>query len=746
MNQNRFSPTQLHLVLIGGGHAHVNVLKSFGMRPIDGLTITLISDVTNAPYSGMLPGYIEGVWDKDEIHIDLVRLASFAGANFIHDEVTAIDANARQIAIKNHPAMRYDIISINSGALPDLSPIKGADRYGIAVKPISHCVSKIPDHLPSTNTVNIIGAGVAGMEMAFALSVRYKSQAPDINVFSRSESILKTLPKKAAKLVRDQCQSAGITLHEGVAITEMTDRALYDATGMHYPSGVNFVVTGVKPAAFVKSLASAHNDMLDDKGFIKVGPTLQSPVHDSLFAAGDVASITHAPREKAGVFAVRAGAVLAKNIRRYVDQKPLQRWQPQKRYLALIGTGNGKAIATRGVLASYGRFWWWLKKRIDKAFMDKFSILPEMHQEAITPLPLYRRKKAALSDPIFAPMRCAGCAAKASASALDNAMQDAREFAINNGAKPDLMCADETARSAEDASLTAAINAPLRHSFDSISQMIPDPFIFAKIAVQHALSDLYVAGAIPAFAQAHVTLEEADEAHQTMMATQLLSGVLLALSDADTQLVGGHTAQGKSSAIGLAVSGPHSYDFDDASPRQDYHLVMTKKLGTGVGLAALMRNQLSSHAYDALLAGMLTSNQQAAKACFEAGAVAMTDITGFGLARHAANLLARLPEKWGIRLYLDQLPLLKDVQSALENGITSSMTFQNQQATNLIIAPSLMQDWRLPLLYDPQTSGGILAVIPTSNSADLIAKLADYDAKVIGALVKDSPAIMIELH
>lgn len=744
MNQNRFSPTQLHLVLIGGGHAHVNVLKSFGMRPIDGLTITLISDVTNAPYSGMLPGYIEGVWDKDEIHIDLIRLASFAGANFIHDAVTAIDATARQISIKNHPEIGYDILSINSGALPDLSPIKGADHHGIAVKPISHCVSKIPDILPGTNTVNIIGAGVAGIEMAFALSVRYQSQAPEINVFSRSNSILKTLPDKAAKLVRSQCQSAGITLYEGVTITEMSDHALQDATGNQFPSGVNFVVTGVKPAPFVKSLASDHHDMLDASGFINVGPTLQSLCYDSIFAAGDVANLTHAPREKAGVFAVRAGAVLAENIRRYINQKPLQHWQPQKRYLALIGTGNGKAIASRGALVSYGRFWWWLKKRIDKAFMDKFSILPEMQQEAITPLPLYRRKKAALTDPIFEPMRCAGCAAKASASALDNAMQDAREFAINNGAKPDLICADDQTSFAEDAGLTAAINAPLRHSFDSISQMIPDPFLFAKIAVQHALSDLYVAGATPAFAQAHVTLEEADEAYQTIMATQLLSGVMLALSDANIQLVGGHTAQGKSPAIGLAVSGPHRYDFDDISPEHEYHLVMTKKLGTGVALAALMRSQLSSHAYDELMASMLTSNEQAAKACFEAGAVAMTDITGFGLARHAANLMTRLPEKWGIRLYLDQLSLFEDVQSALENGITSSMTLQNQQATNIIIAPSLTLDWRLPLLYDPQTSGGVLAVIPASKSADLIAKLADYDAKMIGTLVKNSPAIMIE--
>ncbi len=743
MNQGTFHAKQLHLVLIGGGHAQIQVLKSLGMNPINGLAITLITDVLNAPYSGMLPGFVEGVWREEDIHIDLTKLASFAGATLIHDEVFEIDAVSKQVCFENRPSIGYDILSLNCGAVPDLDQIKGARAHSIAVKPIAHFLAKLPEQIAENQPLNIIGAGVAGLELAFAFKVKYASQNPVINVFSRSKHILPTMPKRSGTMLSQKAGESGIHIHNNTAITSLSATELKADDGRAFAPGLNFVVTGVKPSAFITRLTEG----LDETGFVAVSDTLQSVIYPDIFAAGDVASLTAHPREKAGVFAVRAGNILAQNIRHYIYNQPLKHWRPQKNYLSLIGTGDGSAVAIRNRFVMQGKVFWRLKCAIDKAFMDKFNELPTMRSQAPLKLPLYRRLGHDQADAIFKDMRCSGCAAKASASLLDTAMAKAHDNARQMGVDSALLAPDGAI--AEDAGLTKAVTADLRHSFDSLNQMVSDPFLFAQIAVNHALSDLYVAGAKPLYAQAHINLEEASEPYQEQIATEFLTGSLIALAKAEARLVGGHTSQSQTASLGFAVTGAQTYDFAAYDAATSYVLVMTKELGIGTALAAHMRQKLSSNIYDRTLRAMMLSNQLAAQSFFEAGAIAMTDITGFGLARHAQNLTARLGRDLSFRLSLSSLSVMAELAGVIEAGLRSSIYEKNREAGLVTASPSAAKDWRLPLLFDPQTSGGVLAILPADRAPQAIAKVAAMQPhafpSIIGTLETGNAALLVEL-
>src|SRR5262249_39528083 len=139
--QQRVAITQ-DLVLVGGGHAHVHVLKSFGMRPVSGVRVTLISRDVETPYSGMLPGYVAGHYSFDEWHSDLGRPARFAGARLIRDEAIGLDRARRFVQCRAHPLIRWDLLSIDIGSAPRSGDVPGAAEYAIAVKPIAHFAAR----------------------------------------------------------------------------------------------------------------------------------------------------------------------------------------------------------------------------------------------------------------------------------------------------------------------------------------------------------------------------------------------------------------------------------------------------------------------------------------------------------------------------------------------------------------------------------------------------------------------------
>ena len=718
-------PDLKHLVLVGGGHAQVSVLKGLAMRPIPGLRITLVSRDIMTPYSGMLPGYLEGLYRQDEITIDLSHLARFAGARFIAAEVTGIDPARKTLTIDGRPPMTYDVLSMNIGSNTDLDSIKGAAKHAIPVKPISTLLGRldpvINDH---SRHMAIIGGGAAGVECALALRQRHPDS--DITLVQRGRRLSPEYPAAASRRLLAELKRHSITVHMGRAVTRIGTRGLTLEDGTTIGTDLPLMITAGAPPAWLKKTGLP----LDDRGFIRVDETLRIEGLDDHFAAGDIASLTGRQRPKAGVFAVRAGRHLEANIRRKLLGRGLRPWKPQRHYLALIGTGGGEALAIRGgACLPMGRLGWLWKEFIDRRFMDKFSELPEM---AAPPPSALAAPAVEHEDPVHAAMRCLGCGSKLGFDVLDQAMGVAADHLRQLHPK-----APSAPSIIGDSSRTRIGNRTMVQSVDALSAIIDDPFLLGRIAALHALSDLYASHARPLEAQALVTLPAAAARLQREDATQILAGAMAALAEDGARLSGGHTTEGAAMQVGFAVTGEAAAGKGEQPVRGGESLVLTKPLGIGVIMAAHAAGSrlADGDCRDRAIAVMAQSNKDAAALATRHGKFAMTDVTGFGLARHAMSLLERQEKSLSVEFDPAAAPMIDGTERLIQAGFRSSLAAMNRKA-----AP--FQDDAMfvdPIYHDPQTGGGLLVAVPRRHLASLLgaAERKGLSFTVVGGVVND---------
>ena len=730
------------LVLIGGGHAQVALLKSLAMKPVAGLRTTLISREIDTPYSGMLPGYVEGVWSDRDIHIDLARLTGMAGARFINAAVTGINAGERRIEIAGRPSVPYDLLSINIGGEPDLFAIEGAAEHCIPVKPIGRFRQKLASLTEAGHPkrLAVIGGGAAGCELALALSARWQRDTgarPDITLFGRAARLVPEHPPRAARHLFEAMTRAGCDIHCGVEVSRIAEGHLQLDNGDTHEFDACFLVSAVAPPAWLADTGLA----LDPAGFISVSASLQSISHDNVFAAGDVATIASDPRPKAGVYAVRAGPILARNIRRYITGRPPRAWRPQRRALAILGTADGSAIGIRGTHASTSRMWWWVKKWIDRRWMANYTDLAmPLPKPADRLIGLNGKAQAAPArDPAFETMRCLGCGAKTGHETLAAAMREATETAIAMGADERLMPPDGL--NEDSAILPLPETGEMVQSIDVISEIVSDPFTLGRIAATHAMSDIYAANAVPVWAMASVTLAAARADIQQSQLSQLMAGGLMALSEAGAQLVGGHTGESNALGIGYAVTG-----WRDTPPQmpdlgEEIVLLLTKPLGSGVIMASHMKLAARGAWVMKATDHMTRGNGLAARLMAPHRPV-MTDVTGFGLARHALNLAERCGGA-GAEISLRALPLIEGALSCLEDGHRSSLHDANLASVRL--TGDAVSSTKAGILFDPQTSGGLLAALPVAVAEQICAGLADHGepAAIIGRLETRQPGLSV---
>lgn len=742
------TPVLRDIVLVGGGHSHVGVLKRFAMRPEPGVRLTLICRDTHTPYSGMLPGYVAGHYDYDQVHIDLRRLAAYAGARFFRDEALGIDHAGQEVLCRSRPPVPYDCLSINIGSTPQMSQVAGADDHAIPVKPIHRfndrwqaLLDRIK-HDRGISRIAVVGGGAGGVELLLAMQYRLRRELADqgrdsnelsFALFTRSEQILPTHNARVRAHFQSNLMERGVAVHTATEVTAVEAGRLQSADGEWYEADELVWVTMAGGAAWLRDTQLA----LDEEGFIQVGDTLQSTSDPAIFAAGDIATQINHPREKAGVFAVRQGPPLADNLRAAVTGRPLKPYRPQAKWLALITTGDRHAVASRGGLYWAGDWVWRWKDWIDRRFMARFNELPPMEegrmQKRESRVPLDEDENAQAISAIA--MRCGGCGAKVGASVLSRALSTLEPVAR-----------DEIVVGLHSPDDAAVVRIPpgmaAVHTVDFFRAFIDDPYVFGRVAANHALGDIFAMGAEAQTATAVATVPQGLEGKVEDTVFQMMTGALEVLNEANCALVGGHTGEGQELALGFAVNGLINADGDSALRKSGLRpgqvLVLTKPIGTGTLFAAHAQLAAKGRWIDAALDSMCQSNRDAAVCLRQYGATACTDLTGFGLLGHLVEMTR--PSGADAELELAALPLLEGAEETVAAGILSSLQPANVRLRRAIRNQASWVDHpRYPLLFDPQTAGGLLASIPAERAADCISALQNLGyshAVIIGRVLE----------
>jgi selenide,water dikinase len=374
---------EIDIVLVGGGHAHVHVLKALGEQPVAGSRMTLIARDLMTPYSGMLPGVVAGFYRFDEAHIDLAALAAAAGARLVHGEAVGLDREGKRVILASGLTVAYGLASIDIGIQPDLTSIEGAAQHGIAVKPIAAFLVKLERlraavRAGTVRYVAAVGGGAAGVELLLAVRTRLLADAVADGRDPRSLTFAlvtadELLPNHNARVracFRRILADRRVTLHEGRPVVAIAADHVRLGDGVTFPADATLVSTRAAAPAWFASTGLA----IDRRGFLAVGPTLQVINDADVFAAGDCAELVETPREKSGVYAVRAGEPLVGNLRRRARGQPPIPWWPPKRHLSLITTGERYAVASRGPLKLEGAWLWTLKDWIDRRWMRTYQI------------------------------------------------------------------------------------------------------------------------------------------------------------------------------------------------------------------------------------------------------------------------------------------------------------------------------------------------------------------------------------
>ncbi|MBN2631382.1 MAG: selenide, water dikinase SelD [Rhodobacteraceae bacterium] len=727
-------PLTRDIVLIGGGHAHALVLRKWGMAPLAGARITVINPGPVAPYTGMLPGAIAGHYSRDELMIDLVRLARFAGARVVLDRACGIDRAAQQVLLSSGRRLRYDVASIDIGIASGLPDVPGYAEHGVAAKPLGAYADRweaFVAHAPDAPRLTIIGAGVGGVELALASAHRLRAagKAPQVTLVERGNAALQGIGFNTRITLRDAMLKHDVTLLTDVTATEVLADEVVLSNGQRIGSDFTLSVAGSQPQGWLQDTGLALTD-----GFIDVGPTLQSS-DPLIFAAGDTAFLTHAPRPKAGVFAVREAPVLLHNLRAAVAGGEMWQYRPQSDYLKLISMGGKTAVADKFGLRTGGPWLWSLKDRIDQKFMAKFADYPKPRGVGIP-----RQAAKGLAQAVGDHPLCAGCGAKVGSTALEQAL----------ATLPAPTRADVVAGRGDDAALLQVGGQLQAISVDHLRAFTADAYLMARLAAIHALGDIWAMGAEPQAALAQVTLPHLSDALQADMLAEVMRGAAEVFTAAGADVVGGHSSMGDELSIGFTVTGLAPAPKRKAGAQAGDAIVLTKPLGTGVILAAEMALERPSvrdtgglmlgEIWQACLASM-DRPLGAAAALLRDQATAMTDVSGFGLAGHLWEMVQGTG--LGADLSFAALPILPGAEGLATRGIASSIAPANRAALEgLVEGPS---GARKDLLFDPQTCGGLLATVPMAKLEQVMQALqaAGETAVVIGHVTPGTAKIVV---
>ena len=705
------------------------------MRPQPGVRITLVNPDPVAPYTGMLPGLIAGHYRREEVMIDLVRLAAQAGARLIFDRACGLDPAGRRLRLQGRGWIGYDLLSVDIGIGSGLPDVPGFADNAVAAKPLGPYAARWEAFLaavPAVPRVTVVGAGLGGVELALATAHRLAGtgRTGRVTLVDAAQEVLTAVaPGARARLMR-ALDRAGVVLRPGSRPVDFGPGQVILEGGEVLASDFTVTAAGARPQEWLRDTGLAMDD-----GFVAVDEHLRSS-DPAVFAVGDCAHLAASPRPEAGVYAVRAAPVLDRNLRAALSGGTLSPFRPQRDYLKLVSSGARTAVADRRLagrpVSAEGAWVWAWKDRIDRAFMARFAPGPRPERPEVPD-----GAATGLAGLISARPRCLGCGGKVGAAALATAVAH-----LPAADRPDVLTGP-----GDDAAVLAASGGGVQViTTDQLTALWPEPGLMARLAAVHALGDVWAMGAAPQVALAQVGLPEAGEAAQARDLAEITKAASGIFRTAGADLVGGHTAGAGALTLGFTVTGLAARPLGKGGMRPGDALILTKPIGSGTIFAALMadapapRGLILGEAVAAALAAMARP-MDIDSALLAPAAHALTDVTGFGLAGHLLELCRA--SDCGAEVALADLPLLPGAEALAAAGEASSLAPANRAACAgaLTTPPGPRAD----LLFDPQTCGGLLAAVPADLAEATLAALraAGVPAARIGRATEGSPLIRV---
>lgn len=705
------------LVLLGAGHANVQVLRYYGMYPQPGIRVTVVAREPHSPYSGMLPGYVYGRYSWEEIHIDLAKLTTYANARLIAAEALRVNPEQNVISFEARPDLRYDCLAINTGGEPGIK--YRHLNHVVPVKPIGKFTKnweRILTTIDPTKQRNltIVGGGPGSVEVALAIRELH-GNAFAITLVTADPFILAQHNRGVRRITEKELARSDIEYRINYSVSDIDNTHVTSENGDRIKADLVLWVAGVEAPSWI----SESGFDVDRNGFIKVDRNLRSLSHNNVFAAGDMVCLVGQERPKSGVYAVRAGPILSQNTHRFLAKRRLKKYNAQRLALAILRLPDNQALASKGPLCLKSKLISVWKHRIDVKFMQRFERFPMVKPAFL------QRKRFKASKELATSMRCGGCGSKLGANLLDRVLKrlgtaENREYLTGIG---------------DDSAIVEVRTESIAATCDQFRSMVTDPYRFGRISANHALNDLYAMGSEPSIALAMVTIPLMNSTLMEEDLYQTLAGALYAFRQANVQLVGGHSAEGPELAIGFAVIGssPTKPFFkSNMLPGQD--LILTKPLGTGLILAGNMHRKTRAMDLVNCIEIMEQSNAEAASIFANCEASVMTDVTGFGLLGHVAEL--SLHSSVRTHLNLSKIPLMSGVKELVSANIRSSLHDSNQQVLPKYDIAAEIKTLELVPLLDPQTCGGLIAAVPKNRTGECLAALRKTgytNASIVGS-------------
>ena len=364
------------LVLLGGGHAHIEVLRGLAQNPDAAIQATLVTPSQRLLYTGMVPGVIAGHYTLAECAIDLAALARRANAELLLTTASLVSPDAGKVACADGTVLDYDALSLDVGSTPAIGDAKGVERHAVLLRPLERALVGWNGVFAraaagEVKAVTVVGGGAAGIEIALAMRHRFDVALrdpgfPHVRIVSDAAGV--GIASGAARRLMRQMRRAGVASHVGMAVKEVGEGFVRLESGLEFATDAVFWATGAAAHGWIRDSGLAT----DPRGFLLTNVFMQSVRYANVFGAGDCASVEGYPLPKAGVFPVRAAPVLAANLRAALAGQPLTPHVPKARYLALVSTGRKHAVGSWGGLSWQGGWAWRWKDRIDREFVRRY--------------------------------------------------------------------------------------------------------------------------------------------------------------------------------------------------------------------------------------------------------------------------------------------------------------------------------------------------------------------------------------